>query len=85
MKKEGCEKCGGTGYRGRLGLHEIAVGTPNLKKAIKKRATVDELRIIAIEEGMRSLIMDGIQKIFQGLTDLSQVLRVCSSQTISES
>ena len=85
MKKEGCEKCSGTGYRGRLGLHEIASGTPNLKKAIKKRATVDELRIIAIEEGMRSLIMDGVQKIFQGLTDLSQVLKVCSSQTISES
>jgi type II secretory ATPase GspE/PulE/Tfp pilus assembly ATPase PilB-like protein len=82
MKKKGCEKCNGTGYRGRLALHELAVGTPNLKKAIKKKAPVDELRMIAIEEGMRSLLMDGITKVFQGLTDVDQVLKVCSSQTI---
>ena len=85
MKKEGCDKCSGTGYRGRIGIHEILVGTQNLKKAIKLRAHADELRLLAIEEGMKPLIMDGIQKIFQGSTDLSQVLRVCSTQAIIES
>jgi type II secretory ATPase GspE/PulE/Tfp pilus assembly ATPase PilB-like protein len=84
MKKEGCEKCNGTGYRGRLALHELTLGTENLKKAIKNGAHVEELRTMAIEEGMRTLLMDGIQKIFQGLTDLNQVLKVCSSQTISD-
>jgi len=84
MKKVGCEKCGGTGYRGRIAFHELAVGTENLKKAIKKRSPLDELRMLSIEAGMRTLLMDGVQKILQGLTDLDQVLRVCSSQTISD-
>lgn len=84
MKKEGCEKCSGTGYRGRLALHELTVGTENLKKAIKNGTHVEELRTLSIQEGMRTLLMDGIQKIFQGLTDLNQVLKVCSSQTISD-
>jgi type II secretory ATPase GspE/PulE/Tfp pilus assembly ATPase PilB-like protein len=84
MKKEGCEKCNGTGYKGRLALHELAAGTEKLKKAIKNEAHVEELRILAVQEGMRTLLMDGIQKIFQGLTDVNQVLRVCSSQTIGD-
>lgn len=79
MKKEGCEKCNGTGYRGRVALHEVAVGTEKLKKAIKKGADADELRILAIQEGMKTLIMDGVKKIFNGLTDVDQVLKVCSS------
>ena len=82
MKKVGCEKCNGTGYRRRLSIHEVAIGTENLKKAIKKGAHADELRALAIQEGMRTLLMDGVQKIFQGLTDLNQVLKVCSSQVI---
>jgi type II secretory ATPase GspE/PulE/Tfp pilus assembly ATPase PilB-like protein len=84
MKKEGCEKCSGTGYRGRIALHELTVGTENLKKAIKNEMRVGELRTLAMQEGMRTILMDGIQKIFQGFTDLSQVLKVCYSQTISD-
>ena len=84
MKKVGCEKCGGTGYRGRIAFHELAVGTENLKKAIKKGSSLDELSILSIQAGMRTLLMDGVQKILQGLTDLDQVLKVCSSQTISD-
>jgi type II secretory ATPase GspE/PulE/Tfp pilus assembly ATPase PilB-like protein len=79
MKKEGCETCNGTGYRGRVALHEVVVGTEKLKKAIKKGADADELRIIAIQEGMKTLLMDGVIKIFNGLTDVEQVLKVCSS------
>ena len=85
MKKQGCDQCSGTGYRGRIGIHEVLVGKQNMKKAIKRRAPADELRLLAIEEGMKPLIMDGIQKIFQGSTDLSQVLRVCSTQAVFES
>jgi len=82
MKKEGCEKCNGTGYRGRLALHELIVGTENIKKAIKKSTPVEEIKVMAIGEGMRTLLMDGVQKILMGLTDLNNVLKVCASQTV---
>ncbi|MDD5168751.1 MAG: ATPase, T2SS/T4P/T4SS family [Syntrophales bacterium] len=82
--KAGCEKCGGTGYKGRVALHELAVATESLKNAIKEKANADELKKVAIKDGMRTLLMDGVQKVFQGITDSEQVLRVCSSHTISE-
>jgi len=82
-KKGGCEKCNGTGYRGRLALHELIVATDNIKKAIKKSIPVEEIKVMAIQEGMRTLLMDGMQKVMLGLTDLSSVLKVCASQTIT--
>jgi type II secretory ATPase GspE/PulE/Tfp pilus assembly ATPase PilB-like protein len=84
MRKEGCNQCNGTGYQGRLALHELAIGTEKLKTAIKQGALVEELRLLAMQEGMRTLLMDGIMKIFQGLTDIDQVVKVCSSQTIGD-
>jgi len=51
MKKEGCEKCGGTGYKGRLAFHELLIGTKMVKDAIKKSTGVEHLRELAIEEG----------------------------------
>lgn len=83
MKKEGCEKCNGTGYRGRIALHELIVGTENIKKAIKKSTPVEEIKVMAIREGMRTLLMDGVQKVLLGLTDLNNVLKVCASQTVA--
>jgi type II secretory ATPase GspE/PulE/Tfp pilus assembly ATPase PilB-like protein len=77
MKKEGCEKCGGTGYKGRIAFHELLIGTKKVKDAIKKNAGVELLRDLAIEEGMSTLRMDGIQKVFQGITDYEQVNKVC--------
>jgi len=52
------------------------VATKSIKKAIVDNAPVNELRDLAINEGMRTLRMDGIQKVFQGLTDLEQVCKV---------
>jgi type II secretory ATPase GspE/PulE/Tfp pilus assembly ATPase PilB-like protein len=77
MKKEGCEKCGGTGYKGRIAFHELLIGTKAVKDAIKKNTGVEQLRELAIEEGMRTLRMDGIMKIFRGITDYEQVNKVC--------
>ncbi len=77
MRKVGCETCGGTGYRGRIAVHELLVGTESMKAAIKKQAPAERLRKLAMEDGMRTLKMDGIRKVLEGLTDLSQVLRVC--------
>ncbi len=73
----GCEKCSGTGYRGRVGLHELLIGTDPVKKAIQEHARVAELLAIALEEGMHTLKQDGMEKVLQGLTDMHQVRAVC--------
>ena len=76
-KKTGCESCGGTGYRGRVGLHELLIGTDTMKKLIQEHARVAEMVAVALEEGMRTLKMDGIEKVLQGITDIAQVRAVC--------
>lgn len=73
----GCEKCSGTGYRGRVGLHELLIGTDPIKKAIQEHSRVAELFAIALEEGMRTLKQDGIEKVLLGITDIHQVRSVC--------
>lgn len=77
MRSVGCKQCGNSGYRGRIALHELLAGTRTIKKAIKQNPSAEDLTSIAVGEGMRTLKMDGIQKIFQGVTDFDQVLRVC--------
>ncbi len=77
MRKVGCDRCEGSGYSGRLGIHELLMGTENLKRAVKRQATAEELRHIGLEDGMTTLKMDGLAKVFMGLTDLEQILRVC--------
>ncbi len=73
----GCEKCSGTGYRGRVGLHELLIGTDPVKKAIQEHARVAELLAIALDEGMHTLKQDGMEKVLQGITDMHQVRAVC--------
>ncbi len=76
-EKVGCEKCTGTGYRGRVGLHELLIGSDSVKKAIQGHARVAELFALALEEGMRTLKQDGIEKVLGGITDIHQVRAVC--------
>jgi type II secretory ATPase GspE/PulE/Tfp pilus assembly ATPase PilB-like protein len=76
MRARGCEACEGQGYSGRISIHELMVNSPAIKQAIKQSAGVDRIREIAIAEGMSTLRMDGIQKVFLGLTDLVQINRV---------
>ncbi len=73
----GCEKCAGTGYRGRVGLHELLIGSDPVKKAIQERARVSELLAIALDEGMHTLKQDGIEKVLLGITDMHQIRAVC--------
>jgi type II secretory ATPase GspE/PulE/Tfp pilus assembly ATPase PilB-like protein len=73
----GCEACSGTGYRGRLGIHELMEGTDEIKRMIKKQASSEMLFEQSIGEGMTTLKQDGIMKVFQGITDISEVRRVC--------
>ena len=74
----GCETCKKSGYKGRLGIHELLVNTDALKSAMQKKAPVAELRRLAMEGGMTTLLQDGIIKSLKGKTDLKQVLAVCS-------
>jgi len=72
-----CEMCSGTGYKGRMGIHELLEGTPAIKKLIRKEAPTDEIFAQAVKEGMTTLKQDGISKVLSGLTDMAEVRRVC--------
>jgi type II secretory ATPase GspE/PulE/Tfp pilus assembly ATPase PilB-like protein len=73
----GCENCSGTGYRGRMGIHELMEGTSKIKLMIKKQANTEQIFELAMKEGMSTLKQDGIMKMFQGQTDMAEVRRVC--------
>jgi type II secretory ATPase GspE/PulE/Tfp pilus assembly ATPase PilB-like protein len=73
----GCDKCGKSGYKGRIGLHELLVADDAVKKLIQERARVAELFAQSVESGMRTLKMDGMEKIMMGLTDIKMVRQVC--------
>lgn len=74
---EGCEECSHTGYRGRVGLHELMLGTDQIRRMIQNRALVADLLIAALNSGMRTLRQDGIEKVLSGYTDMVQVRKVC--------
>ena len=76
-KPVGCDKCGGSGYKGRCGLHELLIATDPLKKLIAEQARVSELLAVALEEGMRTLKQDGMEKCLLGMTDMKEVRSVC--------
>jgi len=73
----GCERCGHTGYRGRQGVFEVMECTPKLRALVKRRADTDSIREQAKLDGMTTLRQDGILKVFQGVTDIHEVRRVC--------
>ncbi|MDM7986173.1 MAG: GspE/PulE family protein [Smithella sp.] len=76
-RAKGCPNCDGTGYKGRMGIHELLIGTEDIKRMIQKHETVEVMREKAMSEGMTTLLQDGIQKVFQGFADFKQVRRVC--------
>jgi type II secretory ATPase GspE/PulE/Tfp pilus assembly ATPase PilB-like protein len=73
----GCDACRGTGYSGRVALHELLVGTPVIKKNIHGHAPASEVRLAAMSDGMRTLKQDGTAKVLQGLTNMQAVRAVC--------
>lgn len=73
----GCEECDNTGYKGRIGIHELMTTTATLKKQIVDAAPVAEILATALKGGMRTLKQNGIEKVLQGVTDVLQVHKVC--------
>jgi type IV pilus assembly protein PilB len=72
----GCGRCGGMGYKGRLGLYEVLIVGEEIRKLILQRAPADEIAEVACREGMRRLRDDGFAKAKAGLTSLAEVARV---------
>jgi type IV pilus assembly protein PilB len=73
---KGCPACIGTGYSGRIAVHELVVVTNEIRELIFQRATVDDIAKVAYKTGYRSMRFDGLKKALRGLTTLSEVLRV---------
>jgi type II secretory ATPase GspE/PulE/Tfp pilus assembly ATPase PilB-like protein len=71
-RPKGCQHCTNSGYKGRMGVHELLVGTDELKRAIQHKSPIDELRRIAMQQGMRTLLQDAIEKSFLGFCDIKQ-------------
>jgi len=76
-RAKGCPKCGDSGYKGRIGLHELLEGTDEMKTLIKRKSEIEFIRRQAISDGMTTLKQDGILKCFSGHTDLHEVRKVC--------
>lgn len=72
----GCETCRGTGFKGRVPLHELLVGTEEIKQLIQSKSRTSDILASAIEAGMRTLIQDGVQKVLRHLTTYRQVRAV---------
>jgi type IV pilus assembly protein PilB len=74
-KGKGCEKCSGSGYKGRAGLYEVMAFSPELRRLILRGASTAELQKQAVDDGMLTLRMDGIVKIRKGVTTLDEVVK----------
>ncbi|HLH15389.1 MAG TPA: GspE/PulE family protein, partial [Solirubrobacteraceae bacterium] len=75
----GCSRCGASGYRGRLALYEVMTVSEPIRALILERAAVDDMVAVALQEGMRRLRDDGLQKVREGVTSIAEVERMTSS------
>jgi type IV pilus assembly protein PilB len=75
----GCVRCGGTGYRGRVGLFEVMLASEEIRSLALERAPADRIALVAVREGMRRLREDGLDKVKAGLTSMAEVARVTGS------
>ncbi|MEQ1656663.1 MAG: GspE/PulE family protein [Nitrospira sp.] len=75
-RARGCERCNQSGFKGRMALHELLVGSDDVKRCIQSRARTAEMAGVAKREGMVTLLQHGIQKIFEGVTTYRQVRAV---------
>ena len=79
VRAGGCDRCGGSGYRGRIGLYEVMEITEPIRAMVLERASVDDIVAVAVSEGMRRLRDDGLLKVRDGLTSIAEIERITSS------
>ncbi len=73
---KGCNVCGGSGFRGQIGIFEIFVVSEAVRQLLQKLAPVSKIRVKAIEEGMTTMFEDGLEKVERGVTTIEEILRV---------
>jgi type II secretory ATPase GspE/PulE/Tfp pilus assembly ATPase PilB-like protein len=79
FREKGCEACGGTGFKGRIGLHELMVMNDEIRGLITESPNLEELKRVARKAGTQSLQTDGLLKVLKGITSLSEIVRVTTS------
>jgi type IV pilus assembly protein PilB len=77
----GCKHCSGSGYRGRIGIFEVMPISPEISSLAIQRSSADDVAAVAVEQGMRRLKDDGLEKVKQGRTAIAEVARVCGGGT----
>jgi type II secretory ATPase GspE/PulE/Tfp pilus assembly ATPase PilB-like protein len=77
FRPKGCPKFGNSGYKGRMGIHELLLATDEMKRMIQRKDSVEKMRKQAMLDGMTTLLQDGIMKVVAGHTDFKQVRAVC--------
>jgi type IV pilus assembly protein PilB len=75
----GCVRCGGMGYRGRLGLFEVMLISEEIRSLTLQRGSADQIAAVAVRQGMRRLREDGLDKVKSGLTSMAEIARVTGS------
>ena len=73
---KGCKVCHNTGYMGRIGIFEVLEITPAIQNLVTQKVDADVIKAKAIEEGMTTMLEDGISKAQQGITTIEEVLRL---------
>ena len=81
-KGKGCDACGGTGYRGRIGIHELLVVTPEIEELIIHESTSTEINNLARKQGMKLMFEDGFEKVMAGHTTIEELMRVAAPPEI---
>jgi type IV pilus assembly protein PilB len=76
FRPKGCKKCGGTGYRGRMGVHEVLLMSEEISRLTVEAATADEIKKVAVAQGMMTLRLDGLEKVRMGQTSIEEITRV---------
>jgi type IV pilus assembly protein PilB len=74
--KDECKACSGTGYRGRIGLYEVMLRSEEIERLTVERASADAIRAVAVDQGMKTLREDGLDKVRAGITSIEEVARV---------
>jgi general secretion pathway protein E len=77
-RPKGCEQCDGTGYRGRLAIHEFLVMSDDIRRLVMNHAQARQIEEMALKEGMYTMYEDGLRKAVAGQTTIEEVLRVTS-------
>ncbi|MBH0188555.1 MAG: general secretion pathway protein GspE, partial [Nitrospira sp.] len=75
-RSKGCETCNRSGFKGRVALHELLLGSEQIKRMVQQKARTEDMLKAALSEGMTTLVQDGIHKVLQGHTAYKEVKAV---------